>query len=476
MGEVSTLRPDPLHTLSIEAEQQLLGGILTNNDTFNMVADFLRPEHFSDPVHQRIYEHCVARISKAHLVSPVTLKLALDQDAGLAQLGGPGYLVRLAGASIGAASMPHYARMIVEAAARRALNGASQEAIQRVLAGEDASEVKIALLQALYALPEAKGQETSISFLKAITEAADQAVQTYQGAVSFLKTGMPTLDAIIKGLAPGDYCLIAGATSMGKTSVMLDIARSVALEQGKGVALVSLEMSPNDLATRMASAKSRVPYSNIRSADQMEEADFRKWIEATAAIAQAPIKIVPKHVRDISAIHSAVTKIKNEMSGSTPLSCLMVDYAQLVRGPGKDRYQQMTEVSIGLKLMAGMLEVPLIALCQLSRAIAEREDKRPQLSDIRETGQFEQDADQVIFCHREEYYMRRGGGPVRGKNGSISVEAQADWEAQLRKVTNVMELIVRKNRHGRLATAEMGFHDATNRFWTLGDGYTQDAF
>lgn len=466
MSEVRTLRPerDILH--SVTAEQQILGTIMLNNEVFDLVSDILSVEHFFDPVHARIFELCCNRITKGHLASPVALGPIMEGEPGLKELGGPGYLIRLAGASISAKLARDYAKVIVEHACRRRLNEAAQEAVSAISAGAEAQEVKAGLLARLHALPEASGEESTASLLKAVTGAVDGAVKSYQGGQTFLKTGVAPLDAVLKGLAPGDLMILGGSTSMGKTSLALEIAKNVACDQGKGVAFVSLEMQKEELATRMISANARVPYSDIRDAASMEEADFRKWVEASQAIASAPLRIIPKQVRDIPAIHAAVRRAGREL-GEAGLSLVVVDYAQLVRGTGKGRYEQMTEVSIGLKTLAGMLSVPVIALVQLSRDIGNREDKRPQLNDIKETGQFENDADQVVFCHREAYWLERRGPQPNGK-GEITETAKTEWQADLAAVRNVMEIIVRKNRHGRLATAQVGFHPPTNRFWQLG--------
>lgn len=450
--------------LNIEAEQQLLGAILIDNRVMDRVGDVLKPEYFGDPVHGRIFEVAAGRILKGHLVSPITMKLAFEGDEGLKRLGGAGYLVRLAGAAISSVAARDYAMQIMEASCRRALHGVSQEVASMLSEGRDSLEVKMAVQRAIHALPDGGEESSSYSLAKAMTEAAGTAVRSYQGEVSFFRTGLPTLDGIIRGLAPGDMCLICGATSMGKTSLALEIA-SQAAYRGDGVVFVSLEMTGQELATRMASAKSRVPYTNLRDPSAMPEEDFRKWIEATAEVAKGEMRIVPRHVRDIPAIYSAVKRAGLDFKAGKP-SLVVVDYAQLVRGQGRGRYEQMTEVSIGLKQMAGMLEVPIIPLCQLSRDIGSRDDKRPQLSDIKETGQFENDADQVVFCHREGYWLQRQG-PRLDKSGQITDQARAEWQADIAAVRNVMELIVRKNRHGRLATAEIGFHDATGRFWDL---------
>jgi replicative DNA helicase len=453
----------------IEAEQQLLGAILIDNANGPKVADVLRAEHFFDPVHAEIYRVAQARIAKGHLASPVAMKAALEHHDGLKDLGGPGYLARLAGSAVSEWAAREYAGLIVEQSLKRdveRLVTAAKEGLRR----EGLAEVVLRLQHGLQALPEVKGDESTYSLLHAVTEAVKQANEAYQGRTTYLATGIPALDKIIRGLAPGDLMILGGSTSMGKTATALEIATNVANE-GKAVAFVSLEMSKEQLATRMISARSRVPYSALRDAHQMDEKDFRSFVEAAREVSLGAMRIIPKHIRDIPAIHAACKRAGDEMG--KPLSLIVVDYAQLVRGEGKTRYEQMTSVSIGLKTLGGMLNCPVVALVQLSRDIGFRDDKRPQLSDIKETGQFENDADQVVFCHRESYWLQRQG-PKLTKDGKVTPEAEADHAADLKRHQNRMELIVRKNRHGRLALAEVGFHDATNRFWPL-DGAQEQA-
>lgn len=474
MSEVRQLRqvqtaPD------VTAEQQLLGAILTDAGIYDRVSDILQVEHFLDPVHARIFSICASRISKGHLASAPALAAIMADDEGLKPLGGTAYLIRLAGASVAASMARDYAKLMVEYACRRKLRQMAEEAAQGLADGVDAAEVKAALQQGLYALPEVAGEESSVSLARAMQSAVTDAAAAYQGNTAFLRTGVPSLDKLLKGLAPGDVMLLGGATSMGKTSLALEIAANVSMrqEQPGKVGFWSLEMEPEQLATRLASAQSKVPYSALRDAASMEEGDFRKWLMASQAVGDAGMRIVPKHIRDLAAGHAALRRIKREFGNQ--LDLVIVDYAQLIRGTGKDRYQQMTEVSIGLKGLASLLECPVIALVQLDRKIGERDDKRPQLSDIKETGQFENDADQVVFCHREGYWLQRQG-PKVGRDGTISVEAKADYEEDLRRTKNVLELIVRKNRHGALGIAEVGFHEATNRFWELGHRDVQEGF
>jgi replicative DNA helicase len=465
MGEVHSLRPND-RLATVEAEQQLLGAILGDNNLFAAVGDMLLPEHFSDPVHADIYRACGSRITRGHVASPVILKSVMAGHEGLAALGGAAYLVRMLGASVSAGHIRDYALMILDAASRRGLIAACEEAVNGVSGGQDTTEASSGLLHALQRLPEASASST-MSLLRAATMAVEQAVEAYQGNRTYLKTGIKALDEVIKGLGPGDYMLLGGASSMGKTSVAIEIARNVAAS-GKGVAFVSREMSEEQLATRMASTVARLPYSGLRSAEELSENEMERWVKSFVEIQSLPIRIIPKHVRDMAAIHAAVIRARAEFGAETGLGLVIVDYAQLVRGAGKTRFEQMTDVSIGLKTLAGLLKVPVIALVQIDRNIGERDDKRPQMTDIRESGQFENDADQVVFCFREEYYLKRSG-PKPSKDGQFSTEAIADWEAQMSAVRNVMELIVRKNRHGGVTTVKVGFHEATNKFWHLGE-------
>lgn len=475
MNEVRQLRQQPTMANETAAEQQLLGAILTDAGAYDRVSDILQPEHFLDPVHAKIFTIAGARISKGHLASAAAMAGIMADDDALKPLGGAQYLIRLAGSAVAASMVRDYAMLMVEYACRRRLRELTEEAGQGLAAGVDAAEVRAGLQQGLYALPEAAGAESSVSILKAMTNAVGQAAEAYQGTTSFLKTGVTALDQVLKGLAPGDVMLLGGATSMGKTSLALEIAANVALRREKPgkVGFWSLEMTAEQLATRMASAEARVEYAALRDAATMEEEDFRKWVMASQKIGEAGLRIVPRHIRDIAAGHAALRRIKREFGGQLDLA--IIDYAQLVRGVGKSRFEQMTEVSIGIKALAGLLECPVIALVQLSRDIGFRDDKRPQLSDIKETGQFENDADQVVFCHREGYWLQRQG-PKAGKDGSVSVEAQADFESDLARTKNLLELIVRKNRHGKLATAQVGFHEATNRFWALGHRDVEEGF
>tara|TARA_R110000868_G_scaffold237132_9_gene491628 strand:- start:34691 stop:36091 length:1401 start_codon:yes stop_codon:yes gene_type:complete len=451
----------------IVAEQQLLGAIITNNQSLDMVGDFLAAEHFADPVHADIFRKLQGRIGKGHGAGVTAMRLAMEGHEGLNELGGARYLVRLAASSVAGHAVRDYAAMVVQDAARRTLSQLAQDAQSGLVEGNEPHEVASRLLHGIQSLPEAVGQESSVSLMSAVTDAIREAVDMHAGKISFLKTGIRALDDVIKGLAPGDYCLLGGATSAGKTSVALEITKNVAFRGGQGVAFVSLEMSERELATRISSSFSRVPYASLRDAEGMSDQDFEKWISGAQQAAMGAMRIIPKHVRDIPAIHAACKRAARELGDGAPLSLVVIDYVQLCRGQGKDTVSQMREVSIQTKHMARMLGVPVIALVQLSRSIGHREEKRPFLSDIKETGQFENDADQAIFVHREHYWLNHQGPDLDPKTGRITEDAQRDWAADLAATENKIELIVRKNRHGRLATAEVGCHMPTGRFWDL---------
>lgn len=454
---------------NIEAEQQLLGAMLVDEGAaaFFKVSDFLRSEHFAEPLHARIYDLISRAAADGRRVSPVTMKLDLAGDEGLKELGGPSYLARLAGAAAASPTVKDYALAVVEAACRRALQEGAQEAMSMLSGGRDSQDVRSALVRALQALPEA-GRESSSSLLAAVVDATQAALGEYQGTSSYLRTGIAALDGILKGVGPGNYCLIGGAPSMGKTSVAVEIACNLSESPETPGVFVSLEMSKAEVANRVISRHSRIPHSAVRDAANMPEADMRKWIESSQAVGKMfNLRIVPPHVRDMSSIYGAVRRAALDLPAGK-VGFAMIDYAQLIEGAGKSLYEKMTAASKEIKQLARALDCPVFTLVQLSRDLGQRQDRRPHMYDIRDSGQFEQDADQAIFCHREIYWLEREG-PRPDKMGKITDEARAVWAGDMERWKGRMELIVRKNRHGKIGTAEVGFHEATNRFWRLGE-------
>jgi replicative DNA helicase len=487
MSEIATLRPmlpaaqaaeGEVLPHNIEAEQQLLGAILTNNDIYDRIAALIRAEHFFDPVHQRIFEIAVARIQKNALASPVTLKGFLEDDAGLRELGGPAYLARIAGAAISAFAARDYAQMIYDLAVRRELMGLGRNITARAARAEvedDPRDQIVAAEQALYQLGEqGHADKGFVSFLKATTEAVQSALAAYQrdGGLAGISTGLIDMDRKLGGLHPSDLLILAGRPSMGKTSLATNIAFNIARAYRKGrlpdgsegaveggvVGFFSLEMSSEQLAARILSEAAEVPSEQIRRGD-MTEQEFRRFVEAAKALETCPLYIDDTPAIPISQLAARARRLKRTHG----LDVLIIDYLQLVRpASAKDsRVNEVSEITQGLKAIAKELNIPVIALSQLSRQVENREDKRPQLSDLRESGSIEQDADVVMFVYREEYYRERE------KPGDDNLEAMAKWQETMERVHGKAEVIIGKQRHGPIGTVELSFEGRFTRFGNL---------
>jgi replicative DNA helicase len=463
---------------SIEAEQQLLGAILTNNDVYDRVASIIRPEHFYDPVHARIYEIAAARIARNALASPVTLKAFLEDDAGLKDLGGPAYLARLAGAAISAFAVRDYAQMIYDMAIRRQLIHLGQDISAQAARVDIANEPKDQIVNAeqkLYKLSEQGRTESGFqSFLKAVTDAVNVANAAYQreGGLAGLSSGLIDLDKKLGGLHRSDLLILAGRPSMGKTSLATNIAFNIARAYRRGqlpdgsegavdggvVGFYSLEMSAEQLAARILSEASEVPSELIRRGD-MNETEFRRFVDAAKALEACPLYIDDTPALPISQLAARARRLKRTHG----LDVLIVDYLQLVRpATAKDsRVNEVSEITQGLKAIAKELDIPVIALSQLSRQVENREDKRPQLSDLRESGSIEQDADVVMFVFREEYYAERE------KPSDEKLDQIAAWQERMERLHGRAEVIIGKQRHGPIGSVELSFEGRFTRFGNL---------
>lgn len=461
---------------SIEAEQQLLGAILTNNDIFDRVASIVGPKHFYDPVHARIFETAASRISKNALASPVTLKTFLEDDEGLKELGGPAYLARLAGAAISAFAARDYAQMIYDLSVRRELITVGQNISSKAKKVDVASEPKEQIVEAeqeLYKLAEQGTAEGGFqSFLKAVTEAVNVANSAYHrdGGLAGVATNLVDLDEKLGGLHKSDLLILAGRPSMGKTSLATNIAYNVAKAYKKGqltdgsegavdggvVGFFSLEMSAEQLAGRILAEASEISSHKIRQGD-MTEAEFRRFVEAAKSLESCPLYIDDTAAIPISQLSARARRLKRTHG----LDLLIVDYLQLVRGTSDNRVQEIGEISMGLKAIAKELNIPVIALSQLSRQVESREDKRPQLSDLRESGSIEQDADVVMFVYRGEYYAERE------KPDDSNMEAIAAWQEKMSSLHGKAEVIIGKQRHGPIGTVELSFTPEFTRFGNL---------
>ncbi|MBT9245202.1 replicative DNA helicase [Gemmobacter fulvus] len=494
MNEIAAIRQNQLPAApatetealphNIEAEQQLLGAILTNNDVYDRITSLVKAEHFFDPVHQRIFEIAAARIQKNALASPVTLKAFLEDDQGLKELGGPSYLVRLAGAAISAFAARDYAQMIYDLAVRRELISLGRDISAKAAKVEVASEPREQITEAeqrLYKLGEQGVAERGFqSFLKAVTEAVNSANAAYQrgGGLAGISTGLIDLDKKLGGLHPSDLLILAGRPSMGKTSLATNIAFNVAKAYKRGrtheghegaveggvVGFFSLEMSAEQLAARILSEASEVPSEQIRRGD-MTETEFRRFVEAAKALEACPLYIDDTPALPISQVAARARRLKRTHG----LDVLMVDYLQLLKGTGKgdNRVQEVSEITQGLKAIAKELNIPVIALSQLSRGVESREDKRPQLSDLRESGSIEQDADVVMFVYRDEYYKERE------KPGDHEMEKMAAWQVVMEQVHGKAEVIIGKQRHGPIGSVELSFEGRFTRFGNLARTWQQ---
>jgi replicative DNA helicase len=490
MTEIATFRaltpalaasgPDLAESLpqNVEAEQQLLGAILTNNDVYDRIAALVKSEHFFDPVHQRIFERAAARIQKNALASPVTLKPFFEDDEGLRELGGPAYLVRLAGAAISAFAARDYAQMIYDLAVRRELIALGRDISAKAAKVEITSEPREQITEAeqrLYKLGEQGVAERGFtSFLKAVTEAVNSANAAYQrgGGLAGISTGLVDLDRKLGGLHPSDLLILAGRPSMGKTSLATNIAFNIAKAYRRGrlsdggegavdggvVGFFSLEMSAEQLAARILSEASEVPSEQIRRGD-MTEQEFRRFVEAAKSLESCPLYIDDTPALPISQVAARARRLKRTHG----LDVLMVDYLQLLKGTGRgetNRVQEVSEITQGLKAIAKELQIPVIALSQLSRTVESREDKRPQLSDLRESGSIEQDADVVMFVYRDEYYHER-------LKPAEDDPRFAEWLDKMNRVHGKAEVVIGKQRHGPIGTVELSFEGRFTRFGNL---------
>jgi replicative DNA helicase len=464
---------------NIEAEQALLGALLVNNEVYDRVASLVNDAHFYDPVHGRIFATAARRIQKNALASPVTLKPFFEDDEGLKELGGPAYLARLAGAAISIFAAKDYAQLVYDLAIRRDLITIGQgiaEKASRVEVDSGPKEQIVEAEQQLYKLGEQGRVDKGFqSFLQAVTQAVHVANAAYQreGKLAGISSGLIDLDKKLGGLHQSDLLILAGRPSMGKTALATNIAFNIAKAYRKGVrpdgtegtveggvvGFYSLEMSSEQLAARILSEAARIPSERIRRGE-MEEEEFRRFLHAAKDLEACPLYIDDTPALPISTLAARARRLKR----TAGLDVLFVDYLQLVRPAtirSEGRVQEISEITQGLKAIAKELNIPVVALSQLSRQVESREDKRPQLSDLRESGSIEQDADVVMFVFREEYYKEREK-PSDDRTAEI-----LEWQQAMSRLHGKAEVIVGKQRHGPIGTVELAFEGQFTRFSNL---------
>ncbi|MEM8689189.1 MAG: replicative DNA helicase [Pseudomonadota bacterium] len=461
---------------NLEAEQALLGAILVNNEACDRVTGFLLPDHFHEPVHARIFETASTLIRAGKLASPVTLKTYFESDATLAEIGGTAYLARLAAAATTIINAEEYGRTIYELAQRRQLIDIGTDIVN------DAYEANVEFSsrdlieraeQELYDLAETgKYGQGFQKFQTALTGAIDMAANAYErdGGLSGISCGLTDIDEKLGGLQPSDLIILAGRPAMGKTSLATNIAYQVAkayrsehqsdgtmkVLDGGVVAFYSLEMSSEQLATRILSEQSEISSEKIRRG-KITETEFQRLVAVSQEMSTLPLYIDDTGGMTISQIAARARRLKRQRG----LGLIVLDYIQLVSGSSRKaaegRVQEVTEITTGLKALAKELNVPIIALSQLSRQVEARDDKRPQLADLRESGSIEQDADVVTFVFREEYYLQR-------QEPRAGTPEHFDWQAEMENVTGTAELIIGKQRHGPTGTVKLQFEANLTRF------------
>ena len=466
---------------NIEVEQALLGAILVNNEAFYRVSDFLEPRHFFEPLHSRIYELAGSLVRQGKVASPVTLKTFLPADLDVAGLNASQYLARLAAEATTVINAEDYGRTIYDLAIRRDL----------ILIGEDmvnvAYDAPVDLAPAaqiedaerkLYEIAETGKYDGGFQrFAQALTTAVDMAAHAYQrdGKLSGIATSLKDLDRMMGGLQKSDLVIVAGRPGMGKTALATNIAYNIARAwrgdvqadgrtatiNGGIVGFFSLEMSAEQLATRIVSEQTEIPSYRIRRGE-IDTTDFDRIVETAREIEALPLYIDETGGLSVAQLAARARRLKRQRG----LDLLVVDYIQLLQGSmrraAEGRVQEVTEITTSLKALAKELSIPIVALSQLSRQVENREDKRPQLSDLRESGSIEQDADVVLFVFREEYYLRN-------REPRAGTEEHFKWQAEMEEVHGKAEVIIGKQRHGPTGTVPLQFKADVTRFADLAE-------
>ena len=456
-----------------EAEQGLLGALLVNNNAYEKIGDLIHADHFFMPVHQRIFTALSQFIDRGQTASPVTLKNYFENDEDLKELGGGAYLADLAGSIVSIINVRDYAETLYELFMRRELIALGEEVVNEShehsldSSAMDTIELAETRLFSLAESGEVKGGFQSLrdSVLTSI-EIAEKAFKT-KGHVTGATTGLRDLDKQTGGLHPSDLLILAGRPSMGKTALATNIAFNTARryaesggKEGARVGFFSLEMSADQLATRILADVANISGHAIKQGD-IKQDDFQNFVKASQQLAQIPLYIDDTPALTIGAVRTRARRLKRQYG----LDFIVVDYLQLLRGSGSkqsesNRVQEVSEITRGLKAIAKELEIPVLALSQLSRAVEQREDKRPMLSDLRESGSIEQDADVVMFVYREEYYLHRAE-PEPGTDKHLQ------WQESCERALNVGEAIIAKARHGPIGAVRMHFDGNVTRFSDL---------
>ena len=462
---------------NLEAEQSLLGTIILNNEYLSRVLEFLLPEHFYEPSHQKIYAQIIHNVEKVSIVAnAITLKQFFENDENIKAVGGAKYLSTLLASASGIFDIADYGRVIYDLALKRKLVMIGEDVVNRVYKTENNLSAQEQIEQAeanLFDLAEKGGNGKSdfrnISF--SIKETLDKTLlaRKRDSHISGVSTGFTDLDKMLSGLQQSDLFILAGRPSMGKTAIAINIAVNACKylnpnlddkKNLKAVGFFSLEMSSDQLASRILSMECSINATKFRTG-QLSENEWEVIATRSAEIAKMPFFIDDTPALSISAIRTRARRMLRKNN----LGLLVIDYLQLIRGSSsrsaENRVQEVSEITQGLKAIAKELNIPVIALSQLSRAVEQREDKRPQLSDLRESGSIEQDADVVAFIYRDSYYKERLRPPEN------EVDKFQKWKSEMQQVAHKAEFIIAKQRNGPVGSIELFFDAEFTRFGNL---------
>jgi replicative DNA helicase len=465
---------------NIEIEIALLGAILVNNRAYEKVSEFLLPEHFADGVHGRIFEACGKLIERGQQATPATLRRYFENDADLADVGGARYLAEMAASAFNIIDAEDYGRTLYDLHLRRSLIELGEDVVNEAY-GADLDINAVQQIEKaehrLFELASTGQIEGGFqAFDRTLVKALQMAESAFrrEGMLTGVTTGLEGLDKLLGGLQRSDLLILAGRPGMGKTALATNIAFNAARASfeelaengtrtrvdGHVVALFSLEMSAEQLVLRILAEHSGVSSDRVRRGAITND-EFQKVFVASQEISKSRIFIDDTPALSVSALR---TRCRRLLRTQGRLVMIVVDYIQLMRGSPngrpENRVQEISEITRGLKGLAKELDVPVLALSQLSRAVEQREDKRPQLSDLRESGSIEQDADVVMFVYREEYYLGR-------KEPAEGTAEHAEWQAEMDKVHNMAEVIVAKQRHGPTDKVRLLFEAELTRFGNL---------
>jgi len=477
---------------NIDAERALLGAILLNNRSYEKVSEYLLPMHFADPVNGRVYEAAVKLIEQGAQANPVTLKTYLEHDDLIIQAGGISYLAALTNSVVTVINAGDYGKLVYDLFLRRELVALGEDVVNDAfdaVPDESALNQIETAEQRLFDLASTGTVEGGFkSFDVALQDALGlaEAAHRRDGALAGVTTGLLDMDKKLGGLHPSDLLILAGRPSMGKTALATTIAFNAAMhfartdrpeERGKQVAFFSLEMSAEQLAMRILAERSKINSHDIRTG-KLSNPDFERLVQATQELGELPLFIDDTPAVTVSAIRTRCRRLARQGKGekTSGLGMIVIDYLQLI-SPGRggssqeNRVQEISGITRGLKALAKDLKVPVLALSQLSRAVEQREDKRPQLSDLRESGTIEQDSDVVMFVFREQYYLERHEPQPKPEESSERFqERHQKWQERCEQAHNIAEVIVAKQRHGPIGTVKLHFEANFTHFSDHVDG------